>query len=284
MRGYGKGSLGDSKDHRKQNNNRGRAILPDRARLAIYRVIQRDLVYVIGIPAEIASEEILERYEYFGQYGPIKKIVINNQTQHSSNSIRPTVSAYVTFMNNEDALECIYALEDFVYKNHPIKASFGTSKYCSNYLSGVKCTNADCMYLHYKGDPADSFDTDEIQHNSQRFIELTRPLRPDDYNDYEFQDDRPTELPPRRIIPKEKPKPAPIVVQKQQKPKVNVVVEKQQVNTTGNTQVTAVPSKNMNTVQPLKVDYKSGVSLTEQFSLSSITVRSAFERINKENL
>ena len=95
-------------------NVRVRPPLPERAHLSQFRVIQRDLVYVIGIPIDIAQEETLCRYEYFGQYGQIKKVVVNNQTMHTSSyQQKPTVSAYVTFLNIDDAWECIYAFETF---------------------------------------------------------------------------------------------------------------------------------------------------------------------------
>ena len=46
----------------------------DRKKLAAMRVIQRNLVYVIGIPPSLASEEKLRRREFFGQYGKVVKV------------------------------------------------------------------------------------------------------------------------------------------------------------------------------------------------------------------
>ncbi|OHS94391.1 hypothetical protein TRFO_39421 [Tritrichomonas foetus] len=189
-----------SRDSSKSSSSRSRQPLAERAHLSHYRVIQRELVYVIGIPIDIANEELLNKYEYFGQYGQIKKIVVNNTTYHASSyQQKPTVSAYITFQNIEDAWECIYALENFSINGHLLKASFGTSKYCSSFLSGQKCTKPDCMYLHYMGEPKDSFNTEEIQH-SDRFLDLTRPSRPNDYYNYKFADKKPTIFPPRRIL------------------------------------------------------------------------------------
>ena len=254
------------KDFRqKPSSMRPRAPLPDRAHLSTYRVIQRDLVYVIGIPTEIADEELLSRYEYFGQYGPIKKIVVNKQTAHVGGQQRPTVSAYVTFNNIADAGECIYALENYVCRGHQIKASFGTSKYCSSYLGGQKCTNPDCMYLHYTGDPDDSFAKDEIQQNSPRFTELTRPSRPPDYDDYPLQDSRPTVFPPRRILNR----------QKREQPGSAPVKEEARVKTRGES-LAALWAHGAGTTEPLKVDYVVGKSLTDQFGLVQPTIRSVY--------
>lgn len=256
---------------------RARAPLPDRAVLSRYRVIQRDLIYVIGIPIEIATEENLNKFEYFGQYGPIKKIVVNNSTVHTNNTFqRPTVSAYVTFKNIEDAWECLYALENFSIGGHLLKASFGTSKYCSSFLSGQKCNKPDCMYLHHIGDPEDSFGTDEIQQNSQRFIDMTRPLRSDNYDDYEFADSTPTVFPPRRILTKDPPKPKenenrgefrnePLVEQEATK-------ESQR-----NAFLNNLFSNSGMVTKPLNVNYSVGQSLNDQLTLSRPSIRSIFQ-------
>jgi len=39
--------------------------------LAKQKILQRTTLYVIGISPTIAREEILKRFEYFGQYGKI---------------------------------------------------------------------------------------------------------------------------------------------------------------------------------------------------------------------
>jgi CCR4-NOT transcription complex subunit 4 len=166
------------------------------------RVIQRDLVYIVAIPVQFANEDVLLKYEFFGQYGPIKKIVVNSTHIHSAPNQTPSVSAYVTFRNPEDALECIYSLESFSLDGNVLKASFGTTKYCSSFLRGQKCTNVDCMYLHHSGDQSDSFSKDEILGSCSRFVDMTRPSRPTDYGEFAKQDRRPTVLPARRLMKK----------------------------------------------------------------------------------
>ena len=179
------------------------AIFSNLSNLVDARVIQRDLVYVVGLPVKYANEDTLLKYEFFGQYGPIKKVVVNSSHVHSSSNQTLSVSAYVTFRNNEDALECIYSLESFTLEGSQMKASFGTTKYCSAFLKGQKCTNPDCMYLHAAGNPNDTFLKDDMTGSSSKFIEMTRPLRPLDYDEYPKQDARQTVLPPRRLMKKE---------------------------------------------------------------------------------
>lgn len=179
-----------------------RSSIVNYSHLVDVRVIQRDLVYIVGIPVQYSNEDILLKYEFFGQYGPIKKVVVNSTRIHSFPNQKHSVSAYITFRNTDDALEYIYSLENFSIDGNKLKASFGTTKYCSAFLRGQKCTNPDCMYLHRSGEQSDSFRKDEITGSSSRFVDITRPSRPPDYNDYPKQDKRPTVFPPRRILKK----------------------------------------------------------------------------------
>lgn len=131
----------------------------DRKHLHNYRVVQRNLVYIIGIPGTIASEETLRKAEYFGQYGKITKVVVHRN--HTSS--HATVSAYITFAFKEDAKAAIQALEGFWLDGHQIRASFGTTKYCNNFIRGVPCNNPECVYLHELGEDEDRFTKEEIQ-------------------------------------------------------------------------------------------------------------------------
>jgi CCR4-NOT transcription complex subunit 4 len=131
----------------------------DRKHLHNYRVVQRNLVYIIGVPGSIASEEILRKAEYFGQYGKIVKVVVHRN--HTSS--HATVSAYITFSYKDDAKAAIQALEGFWLDGHQIRASFGTTKYCNNFIRGVPCNNPECVYLHDLGEDEDRFTKEEIQ-------------------------------------------------------------------------------------------------------------------------
>lgn len=135
----------------------------DRNQLANMRVIRRNLVYAVGLPPSIATEETLRRPEYFGQYGKISKIVLNRNHNGNGDPRRASASAYVTFAQKEDTLACILALDGFYLDGRNIRASYGTSKYCSAFIKTVRCNNPDCTYLHSMGDNDDTFSKQEIQ-------------------------------------------------------------------------------------------------------------------------
>eukprot|EP00656_Telonema_subtile_P017904 TRINITY_DN19653_c0_g1_i2.p1 TRINITY_DN19653_c0_g1~~TRINITY_DN19653_c0_g1_i2.p1 ORF type:complete len:573 (+),score=114.21 TRINITY_DN19653_c0_g1_i2:109-1827(+) len=117
--------------------------------LANVRVIQRNLVYVTGLPLKHAYDEVLASAKWFKPYGRILKCVANRSVQYNSSSPHgPTVSAYVTYADHESALGAIRDLDNTMHEGHVLRCSFGTTKYCNSFLRGAECTIPDCMYLH----------------------------------------------------------------------------------------------------------------------------------------
>ncbi|KAL0370047.1 UNVERIFIED_CONTAM: CCR4-NOT transcription complex subunit [Sesamum angustifolium] len=134
-----------------------------RKQLASVRVIQRNLVYVVGLPLNFADEDLLQRRDYFGQYGKVLKVSISRTAagaiQQFANS---TCSVYITYSKEEEAVRCIQSVHGFVLDGKTLRACFGTTKYCHAWLRNVPCSNPDCLYLHEIGSQEDSFTKDEI--------------------------------------------------------------------------------------------------------------------------
>ena len=51
----------------------------------------------------------------------------------------PSASAYVTYHRPEDALRAIQAVNNVFVDGRTLKASLGTTKYCSHFLKGAQC-------------------------------------------------------------------------------------------------------------------------------------------------
>ncbi|KAG7807128.1 hypothetical protein KL921_004552 [Ogataea angusta] len=133
-----------------------------RHHLAGMRVIQQNLVYVVGLNPPCSADElpsVLRSDKYFGQYGKISKIVINKRTPNPNNPhhTSPGYGVYVTFARKEDAARCIAAVDGSISDGRVLKAAHGTTKYCSSYLRGQPCPNPNCMFLHEPGEEADSY-------------------------------------------------------------------------------------------------------------------------------
>uniref|UniRef100_H3DEZ5 CCR4-NOT transcription complex subunit 4 n=1 Tax=Tetraodon nigroviridis TaxID=99883 RepID=H3DEZ5_TETNG len=137
-------------------------VTENRKHLASVRVVQRNLVFVVGLSQRLADPEVLKRPEYFGRFGKIHKVVINNSTSYAG-SQGPSASAYVTYIRSEDALRAIQCVNNVVVDGRTLKASLGTTKYCSYFLKSMQCPKPDCMYLHELGDEAASFTKEEMQ-------------------------------------------------------------------------------------------------------------------------
>ena len=147
-------------------------VLSSRKHLVEIRVIQRNLVYVIGISARVASENILKEPEYFGQFGKVIKIVVNRRNAGAVLSTEKTISAlaattttgsaYVTYSKAEEAARAISYIDGSVFDGRVLRATYGTTKYCSFFLRGAPCPNPGCMYLHEEGDSSCSYTKEEL--------------------------------------------------------------------------------------------------------------------------
>ncbi|KAI3819765.1 hypothetical protein L1987_13614 [Smallanthus sonchifolius] len=149
---------------KKQKSQKGKTKTSEgRKQLSSVRVIQRNLVYIVGLPLNLADEDILQRKEYFGQYGKVLKVSISRTAagaiQHFANN---TCSVYITYSKEDEAVRSIQSVHGFILEGRPLRACFGTTKYCHAWLRSMPCTNPDCLYLHEFGAQEDSFIKDEI--------------------------------------------------------------------------------------------------------------------------
>ncbi|XP_006293444.2 uncharacterized protein LOC17890170 [Capsella rubella] len=126
------------------------------------RVIQRNLVYVMSLPFDLADEDLFQRREYFGQYGKVVKVAMSRTAAGTVQQFpNNTCSVYITYSKEDEAIRCIRSVHGFILDGRNLKACFGTMKYCHAWLRNMPCTNSDCLYLHEFGSPEDSFTKDE---------------------------------------------------------------------------------------------------------------------------
>ncbi|KAI0373288.1 hypothetical protein BV20DRAFT_1119332 [Pilatotrama ljubarskyi] len=137
-----------------------------RRHLANVRVVQRNVVYVVGLGPRFAKEELiptLRSNEYFGQYGKISKIVIVKRTPPGGRA--PVIGLYITYHRREDAARAIAAVDGAPSPGgggEIMRASYGTTKYCMAFLRSVPCTDQSCMNLHEWGDEKDCFTKEDL--------------------------------------------------------------------------------------------------------------------------
>ncbi|KAK2183071.1 hypothetical protein NP493_324g01007 [Ridgeia piscesae] len=161
------------KDRRQKDLQRKQKAAENRKHLANVRVVQKNLVFVVGLSQRLAEPEVLRKHEYFGKFGKIHKVVINQSTSYAGAQVSkgPSASAYVTYNRPEDALRSIQAVNNIHVDGRTLKASLGTTKYCSHFLRGSQCPKPDCMYLHELGEEAASFTKEEMQQGKHQEYE-----------------------------------------------------------------------------------------------------------------
>ncbi|KAM3726407.1 CCR4-NOT transcription complex subunit [Dirofilaria immitis] len=136
-------------------------ICESRKHLSSYRVLQKNLVYVVGLSARVADPETLKKPEYFGKYGRILKVAVGSSPSLNGPQ-SASCTAYVTYARYEDALRAIQAVNNAQLDGRIVKASLGTTKYCTNFLRSQPCYKPECMYLHDVADTEVSFTKDDM--------------------------------------------------------------------------------------------------------------------------
>lgn len=150
----------------------------NRKHLSGLRVVQKNLVYVVGLNPRIREEDLLQTLrgeQYFGQYGKIIKIVVS-KAKDGAQGNQP-LGVYVTFARVQDAERCIAAVDGSENGGRTLRAQFGTTKYCSAYLRNETCPNKSCMFLHEPGEEKDSFTRQDL--SSINVVSTQRPAPPE---------------------------------------------------------------------------------------------------------
>ena len=72
-------------------------------------------------------------------------------------------AAYVTFSKPIEAAMAIMSIDGLSNSGGPkMHASLGTTKYCSFFLSGLKCQNVNCFYMHKLGRKSDELQKQDV--------------------------------------------------------------------------------------------------------------------------
>ncbi|ORZ10189.1 RING/Ubox like zinc-binding domain-domain-containing protein [Absidia repens] len=132
---------------------------PNRRQLSNVRVVQKNLVYVLGLTSKYANAE----NDFFKKYGKILKLVVSKRlpsSTSSSSNAATSIGIYVTYARKEDAAKAIEEINGAICDGRSVRASFGTTKYCTYFLRHMSCPNPNCMYLHEAGDDADSYNNE----------------------------------------------------------------------------------------------------------------------------
>ncbi|KAG8829839.1 transcriptional repressor general negative regulator of transcription subunit 4 [Serendipita sp. 399] len=145
---------------RKELESLGRKALLD------VRIIQRNVIYVVGLGPRFAKEDtisVLRSSDYFGRYGKISRIQLHKRTPPGADA--PIIGVYITYLRREDAERATHAIDGSPSPSgggEVMRASYGSAKYCIGFLRNVPCTNINCLDVHEWGEPDDCFTREEL--------------------------------------------------------------------------------------------------------------------------
>ena len=166
--------INENKNNLKEKSSKGVSTLyinHENNNLSKVRILQKNIVYVIGLPLSLANNEILKEYNLFGQFGKILKIAVNKSGYSQNRQNEITYSAYITYSNSKEASIALLSIDNTSLNNYLIRASYGTTKYCNFFLNGVECGNRECLYMHEWTKEDDMILKEDISNNKSIFYE-----------------------------------------------------------------------------------------------------------------
>ncbi|KNE63336.1 hypothetical protein AMAG_18989 [Allomyces macrogynus ATCC 38327] len=127
-----------------------RYAIDDRSHLKDTKVTQRTLVYVTGLPAKYANEELLKSDNYFGQFGRIVKLNVTRRPPQTvgGKTGENQIAVHITYSAAHEAIRAIQYVDGSLLEGRMLHATFGATKYCAAWLQGRQCTTAICNFLH----------------------------------------------------------------------------------------------------------------------------------------
>ena len=75
------------KERRHKEVQKKQKLSENRRHLADVRVVQKNLVFVVGLSQRLADSEVLKKIEYFGRFGKIMKVVINSSPSYAGTQV-----------------------------------------------------------------------------------------------------------------------------------------------------------------------------------------------------
>jgi CCR4-NOT transcription complex subunit 4 len=76
-----------NKERRHKEVNKKQKLSETRRHLTDVRVVQKNLVFVVGLSQRLADIEVLKKNEYFGKFGKIMKVVVNPTPSYAGTQV-----------------------------------------------------------------------------------------------------------------------------------------------------------------------------------------------------
>jgi len=115
------------------------------------RIVQQNLLFVLGLPNNFTEEDTRELGSSFGN---ISKVILNTSKSYMG-AQKTCATAYITYETKADAARALYYLGGysergpFRLNDIYLKCNIGTTKYCDHFLRKRECLKGDeCLFFH----------------------------------------------------------------------------------------------------------------------------------------
>ncbi|TPX43171.1 hypothetical protein SeLEV6574_g05208 [Synchytrium endobioticum] len=138
--------------------------------MASVRVVMKTLIYVFGLSSRVCTEETLRQLEYFGQFGKISKVLIGKRGHGHTPALASLANngVYIMYAKKEDAAKALMSVDMTVWDGRSLRATYGTTKYCTYYLKNLPCSNINCQNMHEPAEEAEAWAKEEVVRLSTR--------------------------------------------------------------------------------------------------------------------
>eukprot|EP01084_Bolivina_argentea_P242773 407172_1 len=109
------------------------------------RIIQSNIVYLVGLTKQLCNEQILQSNEWFGKFGDIENVSLPKNTFYDAKKF----SAFITFNDEKNANNAIQNMNGYQLNNGSlIRATHGCKRICARFLKNEACSDTNCTALH----------------------------------------------------------------------------------------------------------------------------------------
>lgn len=107
------------------------------------RIVEKNIIYVRGLPKQLLKPAVLKKKELFGQYGRIKKVLIKKKEDSSRET-----DINIIYSSPLEASIAILCTNNHLINNKKLKVSFGMRKFCVFFLQRQPCVKRKCAFKH----------------------------------------------------------------------------------------------------------------------------------------
>lgn len=107
------------------------------------RIVQTNIIFVLGLPKQLSKPKIIQKHEFFGQYGKILKVKINSRLGFKNKQ-----SVIIVYSSPSEAALAVLCANKVIINKKKVRVSLGMNKFCFNFVLRNQCKFSKCSFIH----------------------------------------------------------------------------------------------------------------------------------------